>query len=644
CAGLVSCREENNDSSSNSSNQGEYVVWYYFENDDGAFVHDESKDETGAQEIGSTVSIDTPKAFDGYYFDEENANNKTLDVVREGVIVKLKLYYKKGVAPEPSDPETPDNPDNPDNPDTPDVPDVPDVPMVEGALCVYNSNYVKPTGQEVKATLSVSNPSALQGVVTLYNTEETVNSYGAKESYYLFATQGAKAVLYIYWGGEFLEVKSADITAVSAGNHEYKIVVNTDGTIVCSLDSNVVLNVAVSDFSSKGYGALNTAGRAGVYGDENASVTVVAGGMTFDEVKVHFKTVLGKISTNYYIFNDKLSNEHPQYSIDKRNDEIPFAWINGFGTQAQELIDQIDGAKSVASLVEVAKNNEARKIAALKQQIKSAFGSYIQVYQNSLLLPMVSASSEPVTILDTGKTISLNVFEADQRWWVPNAYMLYSGWGDGDYKYGIMEMLELEVDACNNYETLYNISDKYICDVTRALSYRCIEYYYFYQYNQDPGSVYPVFDWHLYTYYDGANSTKFQYCGQVFASDYSWPMAYRLNKVFFDPTADGFKTTPQAIMNDFTWVISRQVLADQDYNTVPGQANALTYSVVLNANGGTLDNYTLTGNVHQNLELPTPTKSGATFGGWYLNNAYEGTALAQIAATSNRKDITLYAK
>lgn len=624
CFGLISCGGgdgEGGSGGSGNAEQGEYVVKYYFENADGDFVHDERKDETGTKELGKSLSDKGyAKTFEGYVLFKEHPNYRGFDIVSAEATAHLDLYYKLSGS------------------GVPETPDVPDTPTVSGSLCVQNSNYVKPTGQEVKATLTVSDPNALQGVVTLYNTEETVNSYGAKESYYLFATQGNKAVLNIYWGGEFLEVKSADITAPTAGNHEYKIVVNSDGSIVCSFDSNVVLNVAVSDFSSKGYGTLNTAGRVGTYGDGSVSAAVVVGDMSLAEMKEHFKATLGKISTNYYIFNDR------QYTIDKRNDEIPFAWINGFGAQAQELIDQIDACSKLAELLQVANNNEARKIAALKQQIKGSFGSFIQVYNEALLMPMVSASNEPVPILDTGKSITPDVFERDGRWWVPNAYMLYSGWGEGDYQYGVMDMLEIEVDACNDYDVLYKLSEKYIADVVRALSYKGMEYYFFYQYNKNPSAVYPVFDWHLYTYYDEANSTKFKYCGQVFGSDYSWPLAYRLNNVFFNPSADGFKTDPQAIMSDYIWFLTHQVLADQDYNSVPNEARPLEYNITLNANGGTLSNYALTGQVHQDVTLPVPEKSGATFGGWYMNNAYEGAALDKIAAKSNRKDITLYAK
>jgi hypothetical protein len=48
-----------------------------------------------------------------------------------------------------------------------------------------------------------------------------------------------------------VEIKSADITALSVGAHEYKITIATDGSIVCSLDNTQVLSVAESDFDAQ---------------------------------------------------------------------------------------------------------------------------------------------------------------------------------------------------------------------------------------------------------------------------------------------------------------------------------------------------------------------------------------------------------
>ncbi|MGM9573733.1 MAG: S-layer homology domain-containing protein [Hominicoprocola sp.] len=70
---------------------------------------------------------------------------------------------------------------------------------------------------------------------------------------------------------------------------------------------------------------------------------------------------------------------------------------------------------------------------------------------------------------------------------------------------------------------------------------------------------------------------------------------------------------------------------------------ARSYSVTLNTNGATscdaLTSYTFgTG-----ATLPIPTKTGCTFGGWYDNRGFTGTAVTEISATDTG-DKTFYAK
>ncbi len=623
CACLCACGEGGNgDTDANA--QGEYVIRYYFENGQGEFVHDESKDETGTKDIGATVSVRNPKTFDGYTFDKNNDKNWTYDIIREDKTVVLSLYYTLNEGGAGSN--TPDNPNPPDTPDTPSEPSEPSIPDAPENVSLVNTHYVKARGQEVKATVSVSDANVTQGVVSLYNTAATINALNAKESYYLFATQGGKALLSLYNGENLVEIKSADITPLGAGNHEYKMQIDANGSIVCSLDNNQVLSVTESDFTAKGCATLSVAGRVGTYNAEGASVSVVAGDMTMEEIKEHFQTVVGRVSVNYYVFNATT------LTIENRKEEIPFSWIYGFGAQAEELKNKINNCSTVAGLIEIASNNEERKVQATQQHLKASFGSFIQLYNDSLLMPMISATQVEVKNTDTGEStgvfMSADVYARDTRWWIPNAYMLYSTW-PAPNDMGVMDMLEYEVNETTDFNALYALADKYIDDVVKALSYKGLEFYFWHEYNKNPNSVLPQW-WFLYTYI-GAKGEGFVYAGDVF-KDYTWTKDYRLSNVFFDTTNEAYSTDPQTIMNNYAWMLNHQTLAD------------VSYTVNLNAMGGTLDSATLTNSYSQALALPTPTKAGASFGGWFYNRAYEGAAVTQIPQYAHRTDIHLYAK
>lgn len=732
--GLVACGKGNGEKTSDSL-KGSYVIHYYFENTDGDFVLDATKDETGEDEIGKTISVRTPKTFDGYVFDEQNPNNRKFDIIREEATAHLELYYKllgnddgetpatgtyvikyyledafgvfahdatKDVRGEKEIGETvtatPDvledyvfDEQNTDNVISGTIVEGTTElklhykrtmyaitvtggtasktearwgetvtltlesgktawELVSGEGAVLNGNeltvgksdvviraldrepkqlevldtyYVRPGDQEVKATLTVVDGGEMQGLVNLYNTENTLNSLGAKESYYLFATKADKAYFYIYWGGEFLEVKSADITPVSAGAHEYKMSIAATGDIVCSLDDGQVLTVAVSDFTAKGYGGIGFAGRVGTYNESGVlpmSDVSVVGEMSVEELKAYFNTILCRIGSSYYVFNTVSLN------IENIVGDVPFDGISGFGAQTQAFRAQINACNSIDEFLALAENCQDVKLQALKAHTLASLGYFIQMYNDSLLMPLVSGSQVATPY---GPVMSADVFSRDTRWWVPNAYMLYSSWPEPEHM-GVMDMLESEVASTNDYNAIYNICNKYITDIVRALSCKGFEYYYWQEYNKDPNSV--VNEWWFLWPYFGDEGEGFEYVGNVF-EDYTWTKDYRLCGVFYNKAHEAYKTDLNAIKNDYAFLMYNQT-------TNP----SLTYTVTLNAMGGTVDTETLTGTYGADLALPTPTKTGATFGGWYTSRAYEGTALTAIAGYTNKKDITLYAK
>ena len=71
-----------------------------------------------------------------------------------------------------------------------------------------------------------------------------------------------------------------------------------------------------------------------------------------------------------------------------------------------------------------------------------------------------------------------------------------------------------------------------------------------------------------------------------------------------------------------------------------GQIKTITYNL---NDGWLLETYPLEFKVGVGTTLPTPTRSGYDFGGWYTNSEFTGTPLNKIATTVIN-DVTLYAK
>ncbi len=69
----------------------------------------------------------------------------------------------------------------------------------------------------------------------------------------------------------------------------------------------------------------------------------------------------------------------------------------------------------------------------------------------------------------------------------------------------------------------------------------------------------------------------------------------------------------------------------------------IEYDIDYNLVGGTLADSITSYTIESNFVLPTPTKTGYTFKGWYDNSSYSGSAITQIEP-GNTGDLTLYAK
>ncbi len=662
------------------ANKGSYKVEYYFENASGEFVHDASKDELRNKEAGETVSL-TPATIDYYDFDSQNQNNVLSATIIKDTTQTLKVYYVRKYYSITVTGGTVSNQTAKWGTNVELTPTGETLSWVilsgvgsvlsgniltvgkenvsvkgVNAVVPYidNQNYLRGDAFEYSSQINVTNPTVMQGVITLYNEEETLNYWGAQDSYYLFATKDDKAIFYLYLGTDLIKIKEVSITAVSVGNHTYTVktidkTVDGEGNeltpnyVKCYLDGTEVLSLSESDFTAKGVATLEVAGRTGTYNEAGsvASVSnnIVSGGMTLAEIKDHIYTVAGGTPANYYVFNTK------DLIIENLKERVPFAGIYGFEAKANEFRNSVYACTSIEELVSVAHGNGSYKLEALKAFTLSTFGTFIKLYNDCLLMPLVSSSQ--LTVPGTEVIMYADVYSRDTRWWVPSAYMLYSTW-PAPNNLGVMDMLEKEVAETNDYNALLGMSDKYICDVVRALSFKGAEYYYWHEYLKDPNSVFNMW-WYLYSYagtngkvieYDQEgnlippeNAREFAYCGSVF-NNYIWPTeGFRLPGAFFDSANSGFENNPYEIMSNYTWILSDQTKKD------------VTYNVYLNALGGTVDGGdTLQGTTFAELTLPTPTKSGYEFGGWFNNRTFAGTAISNIAARTNGKDLYLFAK
>lgn len=74
------------------------------------------------------------------------------------------------------------------------------------------------------------------------------------------------------------------------------------------------------------------------------------------------------------------------------------------------------------------------------------------------------------------------------------------------------------------------------------------------------------------------------------------------------------------------------------------QCSVVEYNITLNANGGSSATPSICTVETENITLPTPTKTGYTFGGWYQNSDFSGESVSVIAKGECLSDYTLYAK
>lgn len=91
--------------------------------------------------------------------------------------------------------------------------------------------------------------------------------------------------------------------------------------------------------------------------------------------------------------------------------------------------------------------------------------------------------------------------------------------------------------------------------------------------------------------------------------------------------------------------VSEPVFSISAISKAAAQTQTITTVITLNLNGGTLPtDATLTFDSMTDTILPVPTKTGYSFGGWYDNEYFSGTAVSLLPAGSVQNAVTYYAK
>ena len=129
-----------------------------------------------------------------------------------------------------------------------------------------------------------------------------------------------------------------------------------------------------------------------------------------------------------------------------------------------------------------------------------------------------------------------------------------------------------------------------------------------------------------------------EYPAQTFSAHYKEAVILPADPTKAGYTFDGWRNGQTA------WTgTSEEVAALSGNTTITAAWTAEEYDITYNANGGTGaedGTYTIES---ETITLPTPTKTGYTFGGWFENATFAGSAVTEIAAGTTG-DKTFYAK
>lgn len=629
-------------SSCNKGNKNiDYKVEYYFESLAGEYVINDSYTITASAQDGTTFNADV-KDVEGFTFEQNNAKNKISGTL-SSTNNEFAVYYSRnqynvtvyGGTADKNQAKFEDTVTITPNIDGSEI-------TLEGkskaslngnvvtmgaedvvVRCSFNSKialdstlFTGPTNFSCRANIKVDDQSTLSGLVFLYNSQN-MSADGNVKFYLLGAFNGILG-FYLFSKGFSNTIKVFNGTVSTSGYHSYGASVDDSGNVRCFFDDVNLFDVSTEEIVAKGFAPISEGGRVGIYSNNYAfdykDLSVPAGAMSLLEVKNYYLTQFSSFSFSKHQFVYNSDAFHMDGGVvDIYLDTIPQS-KKGY----QNYAKSINSATNIAELDKALAGAFAFKLEAQKAYTKQHLLDLIHDVHYSTFMFFV----ESVSAKYEGSTITLyrDYLERDLRPYVPDAYKLYGEEG----KVCLLDQLDIDLAEASNESEVFAISDLYYLDLVRAICFKDCEYFYWEQDSKYPGSTFQIW-WFLYTY-NSADDGEFVYVGNVF-QNYHWTKDYRLNKAIYGPGGSNYSLN---IIQDASWIMQHQTI------------NSRSYKVTLNSDGGELSSYELNGTSDQELALPTPTKEGYVFDGWYPSRLLKGDKVTSIAV-DNLHDITLYA-
>ncbi|MBR2968627.1 MAG: InlB B-repeat-containing protein, partial [Clostridia bacterium] len=367
-------------------------------------------------------------------------------------------------------------------------------------------------------------------------------------------------------------------------------------------------------------------GRVGIYqesGIPNMATLSASNGMSLQKIKEYAVYVMATLSMDAYVvaYNTLVEKSYGKY------------FATSFGELNEIVIAMTEEVNALASLDEVidymVEENNALQAQIAKFVTWSTLNTLAQDLTANHLIPYVAIGEDghATTKNADGTVLTTNVFEVDQRWYIPDAFRLVSSYGKGLYGYFYDDLTANGNATAAEYLA---VGDKYVDDIVKAVAINNYEFYYWYCRNTyGADSVYSEW-WYLWKYYGAAN-TGYAYTGSV--SNYSWPGDWRLPEGLHNiPNGDSIEACT-AILQNYSWM--------RNYQTIRNENVKYTVNLSLNGGSGVETHYDRTAN--EEFVLPVPTKENAEFDGWYVSRFFYGDPIEKVAV-GNEKDLVLYAK
>ena len=636
-----SCSTNKTTTSTSLLREIEYTVEYYFESLSGEYLINNSLTITNSEEIGTKINADI-KTVEGFTYDDKNTNNKISETLSEDSHT-LSVYYSrndyhitvyggtasKEVAKYEETVTITPNVNNSEitleanskatlngNQLTVGAEDVVVKCLSQSKLVLSSSCFTDTKNFNVQVDINISNSSNIEGLVFLYNSQNMSDDGDVK--YYLFGILNGSAGLFMFHNGVLDLIKQTTFSI--GGTHTLGVIVDYISTIKCYIDGINAFNATQEEIINAGLIPIATGGKIGVYSNNYifsfSNLTLNSGGLSLEEVKSYFINAISVFAFSKHVFDTA------SYQVVEGEVNVDLSIEPKYAETIQQFENNINSANSLEALDTALAGAFQYKLASQKNYTNDYL--YQLLYDIHFGTFMFYVETKTTTYFDTGITLSRDYLARDLRTFVPDAYKLRGAEG----KICLLDQLDIDLAKAKNSREVYAISDTYALDLVKALCYRDYEYCFWENYNKYLGSTFPVWDWFLYNYY-GASGNGFVYTGNVFPN-YKWTSDFRLNRFIFGTTDNGGLTDIYNIVNTSNYMIQKQII------------QARQYTVTLNADGGQLSSYSLSGNSSAALALPTPTKEGYVFDGWYLSRLLSGNKYTSIPA-ENLKDLTLYA-